>query len=136
MKKLPFAEKVQRSMKERSLSLRSVCREARLDASFFSKVLAGKRSPPWDEAVLRRLAGVLGLDPLELIVSTGRIPSEWQPLFKDPAVLSALARMSQAQPATRPPSGGVIRTIATTSISRQTAGGLAPAARAFSDELL
>ena len=88
-------------MRDKGLSLRAVCREARLDASFFSKVLSGKRSPPSEEPVLRKLAAVLGFDPIELIVSTGRIPSEWQPMFRDPAVLGTLARL--AAPGAAPP---------------------------------
>src|SRR5579864_4813498 len=102
MKKLPFSDLVEKRMRERGLSLRAVCREARLDASFFSKVLSGKRSPPSEEAVLRKLAAILGIDPIELIVSTGRIPSEWQPLFRDPAVLGSLARMATPGARARP----------------------------------
>jgi transcriptional regulator with XRE-family HTH domain len=80
----PFASRVAEAMRRRGLSLRSFCRQARLDASFFSKVLAGKRSPPSEESVLRRVAQVLDLDAAELIVSAGRIPSEWGLLWRDP----------------------------------------------------
>ena len=79
----PFAVRVEAGLRGRGLTLRGLCREAGLDPSFFSKVLAGKRSPPSDEAMLRRIAGVLGLDAVELIVAAGRIPAEWSALWND-----------------------------------------------------
>ena len=86
----PFAEVVRARMLERGVGLRELCRDAGLDASFFSKVLAGKRSPPAEESVLRRLAERLGLDPARLIVSAGRIPGEWRGLWNDPALFEAV----------------------------------------------
>ncbi|HAM35233.1 MAG TPA: hypothetical protein DEB40_13925 [Elusimicrobia bacterium] len=71
-------------MRGRGLTLRGLCREAGLDPSFFSKVLAGKRNPPSDEAALRRIALALEIDAVELIVSAGRLPSEWRALWDDP----------------------------------------------------
>ncbi|MCX5797872.1 MAG: helix-turn-helix domain-containing protein [Elusimicrobia bacterium] len=79
----PFAARVAAGLRARGLTLRGLCREAGLDASFFSKVLAGKRSPPSDEALLRRIAQALGLDAVELIVAAGRIPAEWGALWED-----------------------------------------------------
>jgi transcriptional regulator with XRE-family HTH domain len=79
----PFASRVEAGLRGRGLTLRGLCREAGLDASFFSKVLAGKRNPPSDEAMLRRIAQILGLDAVELIVSAGRIPAEWSALWDD-----------------------------------------------------
>ena len=97
--KLPFTGIVQGAMRTKNMGLRALCRGLRLDASFFSKVLAGKRSPPSDETILRRLADLLGLAPSEVIVSTGRIPSDWLPLFEDPVVLDMLQKMSEGAPA-------------------------------------
>lgn len=104
MGKPPFPELVRRRMREQGLGLREICRRARLDASFFSKVLSGKRSPPWDEAALRRLAEALDLGETQLIVSAGRIPSEWVDLLQDPAVIESLRRMTSSAwtPAPRP----------------------------------
>lgn len=79
----PFAEVVAEALRNSGLTLRGLCREADLDPSFFSKVLAGKRNPPWDEPVLRRIAKVLSLDEAELIVAAGKIPSEWSKLWTD-----------------------------------------------------
>ena len=95
-------------MRDRGLTLRGLCRAAGLDPSFFSKVLAGKRSAPSEEAVLRRIAEVLGLDAAELIVSAGRIPSEWRALWEDPELFRevharATGRVRAGQPAAKAP---------------------------------
>ncbi len=80
----PFSRLVSEGLRRRGLTLRQLCRAASMDPSFFSKVLAGKRSPPSEEGVLRRIAAELELDAPELIVSAGRIPSEWDRLSQDP----------------------------------------------------
>lgn len=85
-----FARRVAEGMERAGLSLRQVARDADLDPSFLSKVLAGKRTPPSDEKALRRLAKVLGIDPDLLIVSTGLIPSELQGVLEDPEILKSL----------------------------------------------
>ncbi len=85
-----FVHLVNQNIKNRNLSIRKLARELDLDASFFSKVLSGKRSPPRDEKTLRKLAGLLDLDPLLLIVSTGTIPSELQPIMEDENFLRSL----------------------------------------------
>lgn len=84
MDSLPFAGRVSEAMRRGGVTLRQLCRDVGLDASFFSKVLSGKRSPPAEEEVLRRVAERLGLDPAELVVAAGRIPAEWQGLWRDP----------------------------------------------------
>ena len=63
--------------------MRQLCRDVGLDPSFFSKVLAGKRSPPMEEAMLRRIAVALEVDAAELIVAAGRIPEEWSGVWRD-----------------------------------------------------
>lgn len=79
----PFAARVLDGLKRRGWTLRQFCRAVALDPSFVSKVLSGKRSPPMEERVLRRIAAELGLDAAELIVSAGRIPREWQAVWSD-----------------------------------------------------
>lgn len=113
-RELPFAGRVTEALGRSGLTLRGLCRETGLDPSFFSKVLAGKRSPPSDEPVLRRIAKVLDLDAAELIVSAGRIPSEWSRLWDEPELFRAVNRQASsgaaaapgqsrpAQPAARP----------------------------------
>lgn len=78
----PFEDMVREAMAARRMGLRELCRRAGMDPSFFSKVLAGKRSPPADAGV-RRIAGALGLDGARLIVAAGRIPGEWSRLCRD-----------------------------------------------------
>ena len=94
----PFAGVVARAMRERGVTLRALCREVGLDASFFSKVLAGKRSPPVEEDVLRRIAAALGLEPAELVVAAGRIPAEWRGLWGDSALFAAMHSLAAGAP--------------------------------------
>ncbi|MEK7232634.1 MAG: helix-turn-helix transcriptional regulator [Elusimicrobiota bacterium] len=89
---LAFSRLVTDAMKRRGLGLRELCRQARLDPSFLSKVLTGKRNPPAEEEVLRRMAAVLEIDAVELFVAAGRIPAEWKNL----AVNSDLLRRVDA----------------------------------------
>ncbi len=82
-------------MERCGLGLRELCREAELDPSFLSKVLAGKRNPPSEEEVLRRIAIVLKVDPARLISSAGRIPSEWHRLYHDEYAFERVDRLLQ-----------------------------------------
>ena len=86
----PFAALVRARMEESGVGLRELCRDAGLDPSFFSKVLAGKRSPPAEEEVLRRISERLGLDAARLVVAAGRVPSEWRGLWSDPGLFEAV----------------------------------------------
>ncbi|MEK9146261.1 MAG: helix-turn-helix transcriptional regulator, partial [Elusimicrobiota bacterium] len=111
----PFEETVREAMEARGMGLRELCRRAGLDPSFFSKVLAGKRSPPPDDRV-RRIAEALGLDEVRLIVAAGRIPREWSRLCRDEDACRrvgefasadpGLARLSPAPAAPAPAAGG------------------------------
>lgn len=102
----PFAARVLSGMRRRAMTLRGFCRAVALDPSFVSKVLSGKRSPPSEEAVLRRIAGVLDLDAVDLIVSAGRIPAEWRSLWRDERLfkdIHALATGAAVETAPEPP---------------------------------
>ena len=63
MRSLPFVKIVNQKMSEKKIGIRELARSVSLDASFFSKVLSGKRNPPADEKILMRIAKVLELDP-------------------------------------------------------------------------
>jgi len=80
----PFSRLITDAMTRRGLGLRELCRQAKLDPSFLSKVLAGKRNPPAEEEVLRRIAAVLETDAVTLFVAAGRIPTEWMSLTNNP----------------------------------------------------
>lgn len=100
-----FSRLVAGAMERRGLSLRELCRRAALDPSFISKVLAGKRNPPSEEKALRRVAGALELDPIEVIVSAGLIPTDWGALWSDSDLVRAVhAVATGARPALRPES--------------------------------
>ncbi|OGR96607.1 MAG: hypothetical protein A2V88_01760 [Elusimicrobia bacterium RBG_16_66_12] len=102
-----FSRLVGDALAARGLGLRAFCRRADMDPSYFSKVLAGKRSPPSDEETLRRLAEVLGLPPVSVIVAAGRIPTDWNALWSDPELLGRVhalaARAVSPRPARRAP---------------------------------
>ncbi|MBI3289661.1 MAG: helix-turn-helix transcriptional regulator [Elusimicrobia bacterium] len=89
-----FSRLIADAMARRGLGLRELCRRARLDPSFLSKVLAGKRNPPSEEDVLRRLATALEIAPVELFVAAGRIPSEWGALATNPELLRRVDAMA------------------------------------------
>lgn len=97
-----FSKLVVEAMSHRGLGLRELCRQARLDPSFFSKVLAGKRNPPSEEDVLRRLAVALDVNPVELFVSAGRLPSEWKAIIKDPELLRRVDALATSAVPRRP----------------------------------
>ena len=120
-------------MSAHGFTLRRFCREVAVDPSFFYKVLSGKRSPPAEESVLRRIAVVLELDAADLIVSAGRIPSEWHALWKDPALFQDMHSLAT----------GTVRARMTPKIipDRRQHGGAAAPPRTFvkvelSEELL
>lgn len=83
----PFSRLVTDAMARRGLGLRELCRQVKLDPSFLSKVLTGKRNPPAEEDVLRRMAAVLETDAVTLFVAAGRIPAEWMSLTNNPELL-------------------------------------------------
>lgn len=99
----PFSRLVSDAMARRGLGLRELCRQAKLDPSFLSKVLAGKRNPPSEEDALRRIAAILETDAVELFVAAGRIPSEWNSLSRDPQLLRRVDAMMRTVPVRKTP---------------------------------
>jgi len=78
-----FSKIVKDKLKEKKMSVRTLCKKVKLDASFFSKVLRGERNPPSDENTIIKIAEVLNIDPVKLIFSAGRIPEKFQDIFCD-----------------------------------------------------
>ncbi|OGR87933.1 MAG: hypothetical protein A3J74_08990 [Elusimicrobia bacterium RIFCSPHIGHO2_02_FULL_57_9] len=97
----PFAARVAEGMRERGYTLRRFCRSAGIDPSFFSKVLSGKRSPP-EQAVLRRIARLLEVEPAELIVLAGRIPNEWRAVWENHQLFKEMNELATGRPVVRP----------------------------------
>jgi transcriptional regulator with XRE-family HTH domain len=97
MSALPFSRLVVEAMARQGLGLRELCRQAKLDPSFLSKVLAGKRNPPAEEEVLRRMATVLGTDAVTLFVAAGRIPEEWKSLHNNPDLLRRVDQLANSR---------------------------------------
>ncbi len=106
----PFPRLISEAMARGGLGLRELCRRARIDPSFFSKVLAGKRNPPAEEEPLRRLAAALELDPVEVIVAAGRIPTDWSALWADPELVRAVHAVASGRRGAvrRPPSPSAV----------------------------
>lgn len=102
---LPFSRLVTDAMMRRGLGLRELCRQAKLDPSFLSKVLTGKRNPPAEEEVLRRMAAVLETDAVELFVAAGRIPSEWVSLTNNPDLFRRVDAIASSGVSRRPAPG-------------------------------
>ena len=105
----PFVRLIRSQMEKKKIGLRHLCRQIPLDPSFFSKVLSGKRSPPGEEKILRRLAELLGIDPLKLIVSAGRIPEGWQNLFLELAENPRASMEPRPTVETRERSEGIVQ---------------------------
>ncbi len=98
MSELAFSRLVTDAMARRGLGLRELCRQAKLDPSFLSKVLTGKRNPPSEEDTLRRIANILETDAVELFIAAGRIPSEWKSLSNNPELLRRVDAMMHSVP--------------------------------------
>jgi len=100
----PFSRLVTDAMARRGLGLRELCRQAKLDPSFLSKVLTGKRNPPSEDDILRRMAAVLETDAVKLFVAAGRIPSEWKSLTDNPELFRRVdALANSGLPRAAPP---------------------------------
>ncbi|MFI5363121.1 MAG: helix-turn-helix domain-containing protein [Elusimicrobiota bacterium] len=137
----PFSRLVAAAMARRGLGLRELCRRAALDPSFFSKVLAGKRNPPSEEGALRRVAGALELDPVEVIVSAGIIPSDWSALWSDSELVRAVHSIATGgRPPRRPPAAAPARPASAPAAGRGPRPAPPPAfvppPRGLSEELL
>lgn len=97
-----FSVLVADAMARRGLGLRELCRQAKLDPSFLSKVLAGKRNPPAEEEILRRMAAALEIDAVKLFVAAGRIPSEWKSLTSNPELFRRVDALMNSGPRALP----------------------------------
>ena len=88
---MSFSRIVKKIMDEKRLGVREIARASGMDASFFSKILSGKRNPPSEEKVIKRLARALGVDYVYLMFLAGRIPSEFQEMFLNEKFILSLS---------------------------------------------
>lgn len=86
-----FIKSVKEKLREKNISVRSLCKNAGLDASLFAKVLKGKRNPPFDEKVITKIARQLDVEPVKLIFYTGHIPEKWMGIFCSDDFINRLA---------------------------------------------
>jgi transcriptional regulator with XRE-family HTH domain len=98
MKYKSFIKALEAGMKANNTGIRELARRCDLDASFISKILQGKRSPPSDEKVIIKIAEVLSLDPLLLVIYTGRIPSVLQQALESPSFVKNIISGNIAVP--------------------------------------
>jgi len=84
-------------MRGKNISLRALCREAGVDPSLMSKILAGKRNPPEDDAVIDSMARSLDLDPVELYVSVDRLPPQWRSVGSNPSLFAAVRTLLEGE---------------------------------------
>ncbi|NLO92086.1 MAG: helix-turn-helix transcriptional regulator [Elusimicrobia bacterium] len=108
-----FAGLVQEGMRVKNLSLRALCRKAGVDPSLMSKILAGKRNPPDDDAVIDSMARSLELDPVELYVSVDRLPPQWRSVGSNPELFEAVRELLEG--GRRAPRAAVLPPIRATS---------------------
>lgn len=76
-----FVKKIVDKIKEKGLTLKEVAKYSGIDVSYLSRILTGKRNPPYDENVIRKIAKILGIDEDELVFSAGKIPKKYQQYF-------------------------------------------------------
>lgn len=87
-----FVKIITSRMKEKNMGVRQLARECGIDASFISKVIQGKRNPPTDEKIIKKIAAVLLIDPTMLMIYTGRIPSSLQLVLENESFVNGLVR--------------------------------------------
>lgn len=78
-----FVNLIKQSIKEKNISLRALCKKAEIDASYLSKVMLGKRNAPDCEETLNKIAAALEIRPEKVFLSVGRVPKDWQLLYRD-----------------------------------------------------
>lgn len=85
-----FSKLVKNGLRKKRISLRELARRVGLDASFFSKVLQGKRNPPGEDKIIVKIARCLDYDADTLVLCTGRVPKRFQNLKDAQRILAAV----------------------------------------------
>lgn len=98
-----FVKIITSKMKEKNIGVRQLARECGVDASFISKVIQGKRNPPTDEKIIKKIASFLSIDPVMLTIYTGRIPSSLQMVLENQLFVNNLLKNIHVHPITVSP---------------------------------
>ena len=85
-----FVRIITSRMKEKNMGVRQLASECGIDASFISKVIQGKRNPPSDEKIIKKIAQVLSVDPIMLTIFTGHIPASLQLVLENESFVNGL----------------------------------------------
>lgn len=90
-----FGRQLKRLRRERRLNQREVAETAGIDVTYLSKIENARLDPP-AEGTIRRLALVLSCDPVDLILSAGKVPSEWSVLLTHEPAVSRFLRAASS----------------------------------------
>jgi len=86
-----FVNVVCEEMKKKKIGIRELARRTGLDPSYISKMLQGKRNPPFNEININKIAEVLDINADVLTIYSGRIPSNLQKLFESREFINKIA---------------------------------------------
>jgi len=85
-----FGELIRAERKRRGYTLQAFARTVDLSVAFISQIERGQMSPP-SEGKIIKIAEVLELNPDELLVNLGRVPSDiYELILKNPQLISEL----------------------------------------------
>lgn len=92
---MDFGERLRELRKQQSLSQRELAALVGIDFTYLSKIEVGRMDPP-SEAVIRKLAAVLGADEDELINLAGKVPKELKAVLdENPQAVELLRVLSE-----------------------------------------
>lgn len=92
---MDFGQRIRELRKERGVSQRELAAQVGIDFSYLSKFEVGRMDPP-SEAVIRRIAQVLGADEDELINLAGKVPRELKAVLdENPEAVELLRVLSE-----------------------------------------
>jgi transcriptional regulator with XRE-family HTH domain len=72
-----FIKKLKDAIDQKGCTLKKVAEYAKIDVSYLSKIISGKRNPPYEEETIKRIAKFLDIDEDELLFSAGRVPNKY-----------------------------------------------------------
>jgi len=90
---MKFGQCIRQSRKMKSLGIRTLAKQVKVDHSYLSRIESGQTQP--SEQIIRKLAKVLDYDEAELMILANRIPPKWRPVIKKaPQETASLIRES------------------------------------------